>query len=270
MSHQADPTATDATEQALRAELKRYGNELAADAIEPLIDLWVPRLRGCPGDRIAEAVAEWLEWPEIAVWAKNYKRSSPMEAQCPLRTVLRRHASELIPGAIEVLAREWGQALNALTPAQIAGEVCRRLAGPDNAVYRRVAGAALTPRQTVLAVLARFTGDLAPGAVVDLHRIWVAELSCLPSAPSITEAVFQRLASPTFANYWKPGRSLPRTGAEALRDALARRGDLRPRAAEILYRIWAPLLGHLPPARVAGLVEERLASASYQEYLTVN
>jgi hypothetical protein len=120
------------------------------------------------------------------------------------------------------------------------------------------------------ALLSILTGDLAPGAVVDLHRIWAAELSCLPSAPLITEAVYQRLAMPAFANYWKPGRSLLRTGAGALRDALARRDDLRPRAAELLSRLWAPLMRHLPPARVAGLVEERLASPSCQEYLTVN
>jgi len=255
------------TIEAIRAELRRYGDELVEEAVEALAGLRPAKLKDATHDRIAEAVAEWLALPEVIAAYRNPHRAAPNGAVCPLRVVLNRHARELRLGAVDVLVRVWGFALNDLPPSRIAGEVARRLAAPENAEYLRPPGAPPSPEEVVSDVLARLAAELLPGAVDELSRKWGPDLGRLAAPHLIVEAVMHRLSMPAFAGYLKPGREMPTTGHAALESALARRTDLRRGAADELLRLWAPLMDHLPPARVAGLVDQRLATPACASYL---
>lgn len=148
-----------------------------------------------------------------------------------------------------------------MTPAQIAGEISRRLCTETYAEYRRTNDPSEVALDRVYLVLSRFQSDLIPTAVADLTRIWGAELIRFERLSDVIEQAVRRLSSPSFIGFLKPGVKLPRTGEEALRAALLRYPDLVPcTRVDATFEALKPLYVHLPPERVAGLVAAKLGA----------
>ena len=255
MNSQPEPTL-------LVIELRRYHEVLTDQGIEVLTELWEAGASGLPADLVAEFVAERLA-AEPAELARYRRVIHPRlrVGRSPLLAMLHRHRSELRAGSVETLFRLWNIELRRLTTPRIAGEVNRRLASDEYAPYKRTDDPIEDALDLVYAVLSRFEADLIPTAVVDLTRLWGNELSRYQRPSLVIEGVAARLAQPAYQPYLKPGRSLPKSGDEALRAALTRYPDLvPPQSVEAMFNTWLPLFCHLPAARVAGLVAEKLGA----------
>ncbi len=196
----------------LRAELRRYGKELAPGAVEDLVALWGAELDGLSPDRLVEEIAARLEIPGNAGrYVRWDGRETDTVVVSPVRRVLHRYEAELKPGAVVSLGRRWSVELNGWPLPRIAGEVVRRLAAPEYASYRRDHAC---PEDAVRRVLARFADDLIPEALDVLTQRWATELLRSPDEHLIEEGVALRLAQPANAVYLKLGRAMATT-AEA-------------------------------------------------------
>jgi hypothetical protein len=120
--------------EALLADLKRYGDALLPGSAE-VIARRNPSLANLAPDRRAERIAELVESPLWAPWRNPGHAPATTDAGqpfSPLREALARHGGDLKPGAVDALVEAWSGELAHLKPAQLAGEVVRRLAARDN------------------------------------------------------------------------------------------------------------------------------------------
>jgi hypothetical protein len=173
----------------------------------------------------------------------------------PLITALRGFAPMLKPWAVSDLARLWQFDLHGLGLAEMIAEIDRRIHDPSWSSYRRDHP---DPNDKLREVLERYATELTSDAPARLCGLWSA-LTALGTTAEIEEKVAERLGSPSFRAYLRPGVHPPSTGLEALRAALARHESrLRPGATRDLEFQWTPLVAALPPSRVAGLVARLL------------
>ena len=255
MNSQPNPTL-------LVIELRQYQAILTDEGIEALAKLWEVDASGLPADLVAEFVAERLATePSELLRYRRVIHPRFRVARSPLLAALYRHQSVLRAGSVETLFRLWNIELRRLTTPRIAGEVSRRLASNEYVQHRRTGDPSEAALDLVYAVLSRFEADLIHSAVVDLTRLWGHELSRFERPSQVVEGVAARLAQPAYQGYLKPGRKVPKSGDEALRAALARYPDLvPPHSTDAMFSAWQPLFRHLPAARVAGLVTEKLGA----------
>jgi hypothetical protein len=131
---ETEAPARQTGEGALAADLRRYGDALVPGAAEVLARRNQQLAQLPPAER-AEKIATLMESPLWANFRNPEHRPASLENGQPLspvRAALSRHAAELVPGAVESLTQAWSASLAHLKPAQIAGEVVRRLAERDN------------------------------------------------------------------------------------------------------------------------------------------
>jgi hypothetical protein len=129
--HNASVEARAAT---LTADLERYGSALLPGSAAELARR-NPGIASLPPDKRAEEIARLIDSPCWAKFRNSEAAPAKLENGQPvsaLRATLSRHAGELIEGAVDQLTTRWSAELAHLRPAQLAGEIVRRLAKFDN------------------------------------------------------------------------------------------------------------------------------------------
>lgn len=132
MSTGSESTANPA--EVVRDDILRYGNQLVPGAAEQLAARWIDLAKQSPEKR-AETIATRMASPMVDRFRNPEFVAPKLENGAelsPLRASLARHSDRLRPGAVDELSGRWAIEMAGKSPAQIEGEVVRRLGDRNN------------------------------------------------------------------------------------------------------------------------------------------